>query len=98
MSGSGWTSVLCLYDTHSKDGGWNRFEILVGASSRDIRPKARIHVEADDGADPKTWDKERCCRPIIIRSRAGIFRKASLMSFTGNPVVHHGPPEGDIYQ
>ena len=84
--------AFAFYDTHSK--GWRvesgEFEILVGASSRDIRLKARIHVEADDGADPKTWDK-RALLPSYYNPKPGWdIPKSEFDELYGKPVVH--PP------
>ena len=84
--------AFAFYDTHSKE--WRvepgEFEILVGASSRDIRLKARLYVESEDGADPKTWDKRELLPSYYNPGPGWDIPKSEFEALYGKSVVH--PP------
>lgn len=84
--------AFAFYDAHSKD--WRvesgQFEILVGSSSRDIRLKAQLRVEAVDEADPGVWDR-RDVLPSYYDLKPGCeIPKDEFDALYGKPVVH--PP------
>jgi beta-glucosidase len=84
--------AFSFYDTHSKD--WRvesgQFEILVGSSSRDIKLKAQLRVEAVDESDPRVWDKKDVL-PSYYDPKPGCeIPKDEFDALYGKPVVH--PP------
>ncbi len=84
--------AFAFYDTHSKS--WQvesgEFEILVGASSRDIRLSGRVRIEGTGEVDPAVWDKREPL-PFYYHPKPGCnIPKQEFDALYGKPVVH--PP------
>lgn len=84
--------AFAFYDTQLQD--WRvetgEFEILVGASSRDIRLSARVWIEAGAGMNSSVWDK-RNLLPSYYAPKPGCdIPKHEFDTLYGKPVVH--PP------
>jgi Glycosyl hydrolase family 3 N terminal domain./Glycosyl hydrolase family 3 C terminal domain. len=84
--------AFAFYDTQSKD--WKvepgEFEILVGASSRDIRLKARVYVESRDEANTVAWNKRELLPSYYSPKPGWNIPKEEFEALYGRKVVH--PP------
>lgn len=84
--------AFAFYDARS--GKWKvesgEFEILVGASSRDIRLKARVLVESGDEQDVEAWDMRDLLPSYYSPKPAWDIPTAEFEMLYGKTVAH--PP------